>query len=368
MAPHSFNTFIKNEYRGTSSGKLRQGSLTSTCELDRCEYFPRRTSPFGFTRGAEGRSAAQAMTPTDFQLAQQRIAARRQLRDSSAQQQHQKQRRRATSGAGSSNGRDSGSGRLGSRLAYPLRRIGSASAVTWSKVRGREGTRPGFRVGQVDAELLDEELLDLLKAQVGDALKLFGVRPTSPSLLSLPFLSLSVRFLFPFYPFFVTLKFLKTPNRGIYVACAGKLKGTLQSAKNQLSHFLYFFFFSSSLTSAKTGPPKSCLRCAWRCSNSPYGTMTLRTAPPCRTCASPTPDRGKRRAPPPPPPHLPFPLLPSAPLAALAASAVAAVAVAAAQQRQWQWQRRRRRRNGKRACTACSPWAAATPGQSGRAG
>jgi hypothetical protein len=30
-------------------------------------------------------------------------------------------------------------------------------------------------VGQVDAELLDEELLDLLKGQVGNALKYFGV-------------------------------------------------------------------------------------------------------------------------------------------------------------------------------------------------
>lgn len=37
-----------------------------------------------------------------------------------------------------------------------------------------EGTRPAFRVGQVDAELLDEELLGLLKTQVGDALKYLG--------------------------------------------------------------------------------------------------------------------------------------------------------------------------------------------------
>ena len=47
--------------------------------------------------------------------------------------------------------------------------------MLWNSIKGREGTRPAFRVGQVDAELLDEELLGLLKGQVGDALKYFGV-------------------------------------------------------------------------------------------------------------------------------------------------------------------------------------------------
>ena len=42
-------------------------------------------------------------------------------------------------------------------------------------IKGREGTRPTFRVGQLDAEQLDEELLDLLKGQVGEALKYFDV-------------------------------------------------------------------------------------------------------------------------------------------------------------------------------------------------
>ena len=45
----------------------------------------------------------------------------------------------------------------------------------FDSVRSREGTRPAFRVGQVDAELLDEELLNLLKGQVGEALKYYGV-------------------------------------------------------------------------------------------------------------------------------------------------------------------------------------------------
>jgi len=41
-------------------------------------------------------------------------------------------------------------------------------------VRSPYGTDPAFRVGQVDADLLDESLLDLLKKQAGDGLKLFG--------------------------------------------------------------------------------------------------------------------------------------------------------------------------------------------------
>ncbi|RDA89525.1 hypothetical protein CP533_1516 [Ophiocordyceps camponoti-saundersi (nom. inval.)] len=38
----------------------------------------------------------------------------------------------------------------------------------------RIGTRPAFRVSQVDAELLDDELVELLRAQVGDALRYFA--------------------------------------------------------------------------------------------------------------------------------------------------------------------------------------------------
>ena len=41
-------------------------------------------------------------------------------------------------------------------------------------LRSPYGTRPAFRVGQVDAELLDEELLNLLKNQAGEGFKLFG--------------------------------------------------------------------------------------------------------------------------------------------------------------------------------------------------
>lgn len=61
------------------------------------------------------------------------------------------------------------------RLPFPLKSIGLQGLAVWNHITGTEGTRPAFRVGQVDAELLDEELLELLKAQVGDGLKFFGV-------------------------------------------------------------------------------------------------------------------------------------------------------------------------------------------------
>lgn len=44
----------------------------------------------------------------------------------------------------------------------------------WHSLRSPYGTRPAFRVGQVDAELLDEALLGLLKKQAGEGLKYFG--------------------------------------------------------------------------------------------------------------------------------------------------------------------------------------------------
>lgn len=102
------------------------------------------------------------MTSTDFALAQERIAARRRAREAeqtvqvAAQLDNSEARQRLA------------------RLPYPLAGLGRAGITIWDSIRGREGTRPAFRVGQVDAELLDEELLELLKGQVGEALKYFG--------------------------------------------------------------------------------------------------------------------------------------------------------------------------------------------------
>jgi len=102
------------------------------------------------------------MTSIDFAAAQQRIQARRQLRESEAASRLEAQRSIHASSALS-------------RLPFPLTTLGQRGLETWDAIKGREGTRPAFRVGQVDAELLDEELLELLRGQVGEALKYFGV-------------------------------------------------------------------------------------------------------------------------------------------------------------------------------------------------
>ena len=101
------------------------------------------------------------MTSANFAAAQQRVAARQQARTAAAEARIAQQRNEAAAG--------------------PLRRLPSpfAQAVLslksqWDSIKGRDGTRPAFRVGQVDAELLDEELLELFKGQVGEALKYYG--------------------------------------------------------------------------------------------------------------------------------------------------------------------------------------------------
>tara|TARA_R110002003_G_scaffold250_5_gene17757 strand:+ start:9109 stop:10674 length:1566 start_codon:yes stop_codon:yes gene_type:complete len=91
------------------------------------------------------------MPAADFAAAQERIAARRAQRAASQRAQHEAAQ----------------PSRARSVLPFPFR-------AAWDALSGREGTRPEFRVGQVDAELLDEELLELLKGQVGEGLKHFG--------------------------------------------------------------------------------------------------------------------------------------------------------------------------------------------------
>lgn len=102
------------------------------------------------------------MSSSNFAQAQQRLAARRQARERETQARLSAQRdaSRVWSQV--------------SRLPFPLNRLGSSSLSTWQVISSREGTRPAFRVGQVDAELLDEELVELLQTQVGDALKYYG--------------------------------------------------------------------------------------------------------------------------------------------------------------------------------------------------
>lgn len=101
------------------------------------------------------------MTDSSFAQAQQRVAARRQAREARAAAQLAAQREASSARVGPA---------LLQRLPFPFSRLGPALDAASS----REGTRPAFRVGQVDAELLDDELLDLLKGQVADALKYFA--------------------------------------------------------------------------------------------------------------------------------------------------------------------------------------------------
>ncbi|XPT04370.1 peroxisome assembly protein (Peroxin-2) [Ascochyta lentis] len=102
------------------------------------------------------------MPAADFAAAQERIAARRAQRAAHARAQHASPPPL----------------RALARLPFPLNRLSAAGLGAWDAVKGREGTRPEFRVGQVDAELLDDELLELLKAQVGDGLKFYGFHIT----------------------------------------------------------------------------------------------------------------------------------------------------------------------------------------------
>jgi peroxin-2 len=101
------------------------------------------------------------MPAADFAAAQQRIAARRAQRAANHRHHEQSARSNALT-----------------RLPFPFGSIGSAGLSAWDAIKGRSGTRPEFRVGQVDAELLDEELLSLLKDQVGEALKYYGTHIT----------------------------------------------------------------------------------------------------------------------------------------------------------------------------------------------
>ncbi|KAL2826831.1 Pex12 amino terminal region-domain-containing protein [Aspergillus cavernicola] len=103
------------------------------------------------------------MSSTNFAAAQRRVLERRRRREAEAQSRHAEQQRTSVVAHPALK-----------RLPYPLSTLPQSGFSLWNAISGREGMRPAFRVGQVDAELLDEELLGLLKGQVGDALKYFG--------------------------------------------------------------------------------------------------------------------------------------------------------------------------------------------------
>lgn len=104
------------------------------------------------------------MSSTNFAAAQERVLERRRLREAEARARLAEQQQTSPVNHPALQ-----------RLPYPLSRLPQSGLSLWNVIKGREGVRPAFRVGQVDAELLDEELLGLLKGQVGEALKYFGV-------------------------------------------------------------------------------------------------------------------------------------------------------------------------------------------------
>lgn len=105
------------------------------------------------------------MSSANFAAAQERVLERRRQREAEARARFAEQQRASRVETAALE-----------KLPYPLNRLPGSALTLWNSVNGREGTRPAFRVGQVDAELLDEELLGLLNGQVGEALKYFGVR------------------------------------------------------------------------------------------------------------------------------------------------------------------------------------------------
>ncbi|RJE20735.1 Peroxisomal biogenesis factor 2 [Aspergillus sclerotialis] len=103
------------------------------------------------------------MSSTNFAAAQERVLERRRLRETEARARLAEQQRTSLANNATLN-----------RLPYPLNKLPQSGFWLWNAISGREGLRPAFRVGQVDAELLDEELLGLFQGQVGEALKYFG--------------------------------------------------------------------------------------------------------------------------------------------------------------------------------------------------
>ena len=102
------------------------------------------------------------MSTPDFTSARQRVLDRRSARSASLQTSLSSQHLAHASNP------------LITRLPAPLSTLALKTLSTWDLISTPFGTRPSFRVSQVDAELLDEELLTLLQAQVGDGLKYYG--------------------------------------------------------------------------------------------------------------------------------------------------------------------------------------------------
>ncbi|KXT01243.1 hypothetical protein AC578_3803 [Pseudocercospora eumusae] len=110
----------------------------------------------------------------DFAAAQKRILQRRAARESALT-------------AANAAARESRTAQL-TALPPQLRTYAFDFLTLCHFLKSPYGTRPAFRVGQVDAELLDEALLDLLKKQAGEGLKLYGAHLKDDYSLEITFL------------------------------------------------------------------------------------------------------------------------------------------------------------------------------------
>ncbi|KKA28789.1 hypothetical protein TD95_002825 [Thielaviopsis punctulata] len=117
------------------------------------------------SKGPSPSDANTLANPTNFNFleAQQRIVARRSARE-------------ANHIAQISSARDANSIRRHlTQLPGPLSRLTTLyDALTFSSMSPSDSSRLQFRIGQVDAELLDTELVELLRGQVNEGLKYFA--------------------------------------------------------------------------------------------------------------------------------------------------------------------------------------------------
>lgn len=161
---HNWQNSIGNAKVTWYTSALPSGEPSAVDELRR-DPFPRAlTNPQPAPSYHPQTRHDFAMSSTNFAAAQERVLQRRRQREAEARARYAAQQRASPISPATVQ-----------RLPYPLNRLPGSGWRIWNSIKGREGTRPAFRVGQVDAELLDEELLGLLKGQVGDALKYFGV-------------------------------------------------------------------------------------------------------------------------------------------------------------------------------------------------
>lgn len=137
-----------------------------TCRSSTSAAPVRGTSPRSLSHFRHWTHDAPTMSSTNFAAAQERVLERRRLREAEARTRFAQQQQQRTSAVHNA---------ALNRLPYPFNKLPQSGFWLWNAISGREGIRPAFRVGQVDAELLDEELLGLLQGQVGEGLKYFGV-------------------------------------------------------------------------------------------------------------------------------------------------------------------------------------------------